>query len=101
MRRLLTLLSTLLLPRPRARRARPAWFAAEPVDGPAEIDALGDVDLARDGTGGVVYLKRDAGVPQVFLSRLTRRRLVAAGEALRRRARSPRRRSARPTAGGC
>ena len=53
-----------------ARRRAAAWFPRRaPSTGPAEIDALGDVDLARDGTGGVVYLKRDAGVPQVFLSR--------------------------------
>ena len=52
------------------RPRRPAGSGADVVDGPAEIDALGDVDLARDGTGGLVYLKRDAGVPQVFLSRL-------------------------------
>ena len=39
-----------------ARCSRPppqaGWFAADPVDGPAEIDALGDVDVARDGSGG-------------------------------------------------
>ena len=54
-----------------APAAQAAWFGADVVDGPAEIDALGDVDIARDGTGGVVYIKRDAGVPQVFLSRLS------------------------------
>ena len=53
-----------------APTANAAWFVADVVDGPAEITALGDVDVARDGTGGLVYLKRDAGVPQVFLSRL-------------------------------
>ena len=47
-----------------------AWFAAQPVDGPSpDIEALGGVDLARDGTGGLVYIKRDGGVPHVFLSR--------------------------------
>src|SRR5688572_14718668 len=51
--------------------AHAGWYGAEAIDGPAEIDALGDVDVARDGTGGVVYLKRDGGVPQVFLSRLS------------------------------
>jgi hypothetical protein len=49
------------------------WFPAgvnPPVDGPsADIVKLGGVDLARDGTGGVVYIKRDGGVPHVFLSR--------------------------------
>jgi hypothetical protein len=53
-----------------APAAQAGWFGADVVDGPAEIDALGDVDLARDGSGGVVYIKRDGGVPQVFLSRL-------------------------------
>ena len=54
-----------------APAAQAAWFGADVVDGPAEIDALGDVDVARDGTGGVVYIKRDGGIPQVFLSRLS------------------------------
>jgi hypothetical protein len=70
MTRLLTLLTTLLV-LALAPAAQAAWFGAEPIDGPAEIDALGDVDVARDGTGAVVYLKREGGVPQVFLSRLT------------------------------
>jgi len=51
--------------------AQAAWFGTDVVDGPAQIDALGDVDLARDGSGGLVYIKRDAGVPQVFLARLS------------------------------
>ena len=63
---LLTVLTTLAL----APAAQAAWFRAEPIDGPAEIESLGDVDVARDGSGGVVYVKREAGVPQVFLSRL-------------------------------
>jgi len=35
-----------------------AWFpAGQPVDGPSpDIEKLGGVDLARDGTGGLVYL---------------------------------------------
>ena len=69
MRRLIAPLTALLLLAV-APAAQAAWFAAEPVDGPAEIDGLGDVDVARDGSGGVVYIKRDAGAPQVFLSRL-------------------------------
>src|SRR5688572_13818326 len=63
---LLILLAGLVLAAP----AQAGWFPADAIDGPAEIDALGDVDVARDGTGGVVYIKREAGVPQVFLSRL-------------------------------
>ena len=50
--------------------AHAGWFPAEPVDGPAaEIESLGGVDLARDGTGAVVYIKRVDGVPHVFLAR--------------------------------
>ena len=50
--------------------ASAGWFPAQPVDGPTpDIEALGGVDLARDGTGGVVYLKRVDGAPHVFLSR--------------------------------
>jgi hypothetical protein len=53
-----------------AAPASAGWFAAEPVDGPsADILALGDVDLARDGTGALVYLKREGGVAHVFVSR--------------------------------
>ena len=70
MRRILPLL-TALLALTLAPTAQAVWYAAEPVDGPGEIDALGDVDLARDGDGGVVYLKRAGGVPQVFLARMT------------------------------
>ena len=50
-----------------------AWFPAganAPIDGPSpDIDRLGGVDLARDGTGGIVYLKRVDGTSHVFLSR--------------------------------
>ncbi|MEA2136340.1 MAG: hypothetical protein QOC68_4249 [Solirubrobacteraceae bacterium] len=50
--------------------ASAGWFPAQPVDGPTpDIDKLGGVDLARDGTGGLVYLKRIDGTPHVFLSR--------------------------------
>jgi len=50
--------------------ASAGWFPAQPVDGPSpDLERLGGVDLARDGTGGVVYLKRIDGVPHVFLSR--------------------------------
>src|SRR4051794_29415360 len=44
------------------------WFAAEPVD--AGVAAVGGMDLARDGTGAFAYVKPDAGVPHVFLSRM-------------------------------
>src|SRR4051812_47561761 len=69
MRRLVAPLTALLV-LALAPAAHAGWYAAETVDGPAEVEALGDVDVARDGSGGVVYLKRAAGAPQVFLSRL-------------------------------
>ena len=63
---LLALLALAALP----SLASAGWFPAAPVDGPTpDIDKLGGVDLARDGTGGVVYLKKVDGVPHVFVSR--------------------------------
>lgn len=54
-----------------APASQAAWFGLEAIDGPsADIERLGGVDLARDGTGGLVYVKRDGGVPHVYLSRL-------------------------------
>src|SRR3954464_3532815 len=48
-----------------------AWFPAQSIDGPsADVRAVADVDLARDGTGGLVYLKREGGVTHLFLSRM-------------------------------
>jgi len=54
-----------------ASPASAAWFPGDAIDGPsAEAISMGDVDLARDGTGGLVYLKREGGVAHVFLSRM-------------------------------
>ncbi len=54
-----------------APAADAAWFPGESIDGPnPEIVSVGDVDLARDGTGGVVYLKREAGIAHAYLSRI-------------------------------
>jgi hypothetical protein len=59
----------LALSAPNAVRA--AWFGVQPIDGPnPAVVGLGGVDLARDGTGAIVYLRTDAGAPHVFLSRL-------------------------------
>jgi hypothetical protein len=53
-----------------AAPASAGWYPAETIDGPsADVVELGDVDLARDGTGAVAYVKFDAGVPHVFVSR--------------------------------
>ena len=66
---LLALLGLATLP----AAASAGWFPAganPPIDGPsADVVGLGGVDLARDGTGGLVYIKRDGGIPHVFLSR--------------------------------
>lgn len=52
--------------------ASAAFFPAAAVDGPsADIVSVGDLDVARDGQGAVVYLRRVDGVPHVFISRLT------------------------------
>jgi hypothetical protein len=43
---------------------------ATTIDGPSEeIGGFGGVAMAEDGTGGLVYLKRVAGVAHVFVSR--------------------------------
>ncbi len=60
-----------LAPAALAPAAHAAWFPGESIDGPSpEIEALGDVDLAPDGSGAVVYLKREGGLPHVFVSRM-------------------------------
>ncbi len=47
------------------------FFVGDTVDGPsADIDRVGGVDVARDGTGTLVYLKRVAGIDHVFAARL-------------------------------
>jgi hypothetical protein len=50
--------------------ARAVILPAQTIDGPSEeIVGFGGVAMAEDGTGGAVYLKRDKGVPHVFVSR--------------------------------
>jgi hypothetical protein len=79
MRRLITALLPALL----ALLALPAsalagFFPAEVVDGPnADLVSVGDVDVSRDGTGAAVFVRRDGGVPHVFLSRLSGGALAA------------------------
>jgi hypothetical protein len=54
-----------------AGAAHAAFFGAESIDGPsADIRSLTDLDVARDGTGAVAYLRRDAGVDHLYASRL-------------------------------
>jgi hypothetical protein len=72
MRRLL-ILTAILVAVP-AASAQAAFFLGDPVDGPtagAEVQSLGDLDLARDGTGAVAYVKRVDGVDAIFVSRFT------------------------------
>ncbi len=51
--------------------AHAEFYAGAPVDGPsADIRSVGDVDIARDGTGAVAYVRRDGGLDHIFVSRL-------------------------------
>lgn len=64
---LVPLLALLLFP----AAARADWTPAVPIDGPnADVVAVGNVDVARDGAGAVAYLRRDGGVTHAFISRL-------------------------------
>jgi hypothetical protein len=70
MRRLLILTAVLLaIP---AATAQAAIFLGDPVDGPGtgtDVQSLGDLDLARDGTGALTYVKRVDGVDAIFVAR--------------------------------
>ena len=72
MRRLLLCLAALCVPFLVAVPAASAgWYPSEAIDGPnPDVIGVTDVEVSRDGTGAMVYLKRDGGVPHVFLSRL-------------------------------
>ncbi len=53
-----------------AGQARAVILPAVTIDGPSEdIIGFGGVAMAEDGTGGLVYLKRVAGVAHVFVAR--------------------------------
>jgi hypothetical protein len=53
-----------------ARAAHAVILPAVTLDGPSEsIVGVGNVAMAEDGTGGVVYLKREGGITHVFVSR--------------------------------
>ncbi|HEV2775169.1 MAG TPA: hypothetical protein VGV90_06235 [Solirubrobacteraceae bacterium] len=69
---LLTLLLA-VLPALAALAATPAhggFFSGDAIDGPSpDIRALGDLDLARDGTGVLSYVKRLDGTDRVFATR--------------------------------
>ncbi len=51
--------------------AQPTMVPPQVIDGPsADVVSLGGMSVARDGTGGIVYVKNVAGVPHVFVARL-------------------------------
>jgi len=53
-----------------APAAQAGFFPGDTIDGPsADIRALGDLDLARDGSGALAYVKRVDGVDRVFAAR--------------------------------
>jgi hypothetical protein len=53
-----------------APAAQAGFFPGDPIDGPsADIRALGDLDLARDGSGALTYVKRVDGIDRVFAAR--------------------------------
>jgi hypothetical protein len=54
-----------------APTASAGWFPADVIDGPsADVRTVGGIDIARDGSGALVYIRRDGGVAHVFISRL-------------------------------
>ena len=68
---LLAALAPFVLPAVAGAATPARFFAGTPVDGPsADIQALADLDVARDGTGALAYVKRVAGIDHVFVSRL-------------------------------
>jgi PKD domain len=68
---LFAVLAPLALPAGAGAAVPGRFFAGAPVDGPsADIQSLGDLDVARDGTGALAYVKRVGGIDHVFVSRL-------------------------------
>jgi hypothetical protein len=68
---LLAVLAPLALPAAAGAAVPGKYFSGEPIDGPsAAIQSLGDLDVARDGTGALAYVKRVDGIDHVFVSRL-------------------------------
>ncbi|HYF24644.1 MAG TPA: hypothetical protein VD931_02795 [Baekduia sp.] len=51
------------------------FFSADPVFGPASAITVGDVDVARDGSGAVAFTTPDGGADHVFVSRVVEGRL--------------------------
>jgi PKD domain len=71
MRRRLAFIVTFIAVLAPAGAAHAAFFKADAIDGPsADIRSVGDMDMARDGSGAVAYVKADGGVDHVFVSRI-------------------------------
>lgn len=67
---LLTVLVPLAIPSA-AGAAAGTFFPGEPIDGPsADVQSLGDLRVARDGTGAMTWVRQDGGVDHIFVSRL-------------------------------
>jgi len=50
--------------------AHAVLFSGDAIDGPsADVRSLGDLDLARDGTGALAYVKRLDGVDHIVVTR--------------------------------
>lgn len=67
MRRFLLLTAMFAMP---TASAHAGFFSAQPVDATPEVVSVGDVDVARDGSGAVAYVRKDGGVDHIFVSRL-------------------------------
>ncbi len=71
--RILSFAVALLLSGTLTATARAGFFPGDAIDGPnPDLRALGDVDMARDGTGVVVYVRAVGGIDRVFASRFDR-----------------------------
>ena len=69
MRRRLTPLALLVACLALPASAHAAFFPAEVVDGPnADVVSVGEVDVSRDATSAVSYLRREGGIDHVFVS---------------------------------
>ncbi|HEY4096294.1 MAG TPA: PKD domain-containing protein [Baekduia sp.] len=69
-RRLAFIVTTIAVLSP-AAAAHAAFFPADAIDGPsADIRAVNDLDIARDGNGAVTYQRTDGGINHIYVSRL-------------------------------
>lgn len=68
--RFLSLTFAVLLSAAMTATAHAEIFLGDAIDGPnPQLRSLGDVDMARDGTGVVVYVRAVGGIDRVFASR--------------------------------